>query len=457
MNPSYLYCEKIKSDILKDKHRPIYHFSPDNWMNDPIPFHNNDEYHIFFQYNPNGAFWDSIHWGHIFSKDLVHWYDLPIALSPTPNSIDRDGCFTGCVVEERNKYYIFYTGVPLLTPLTQTQCLAKSNDLIAWKKYKGNPLNVTKPDGYGECFRDPCVWKEKNNWYMIIGGENLQNKGGVSYLYRSNDLIDWQYIHTIFEGEEKRSGFDFECPDFFPLDDKYILLTSRHHTWWRVGTYHNYKFTVENFGTIDGGSLYAAKTMLDHKGRRILWGWIKEERSEAEQKDARWSGVLSLPREIFLRSDGMLGIKPVQEMEALRGNYKRFDEIFIANNTKILLNEIEGDSLEIVAKFSHSHAKKFGIMVTCKHDVSDGVEIYYDNERKTFLDMPFDLKENEDLTLHIFIDRSVIEVFANEIACQTFRSYAKNDDYQNIGLFSFGGSSKIDYVDSWEIRSIWRN
>src|SRR2546423_15364868 len=125
-----------------DPHRPISHFSPDHWMNDPIPFFWNGEYHLFFQHNPNGAFWGTMHWGHAVSRDLAHWQELPIALTPTPGGPDQDGCWTGCVVEEGGNFHILYTAIPHLTRphFDQAQCLATSTDLVHWEKYTGNPV-----------------------------------------------------------------------------------------------------------------------------------------------------------------------------------------------------------------------------------------------------------------------------------------------------------------------------
>ena len=140
-----------------DRNRPVYHFSPQNWMNDPIPFFTNGEYHIFFQYNPHGSFWGTMHWGHAISKDLIHWEELPVALTPSPDGIDKEGCFTGCIIKNNYKYYLFYTGVSQLNPLHHHQCLANSSDLISWEKYQNNPLNIKKHAGYGDCFRDPFV------------------------------------------------------------------------------------------------------------------------------------------------------------------------------------------------------------------------------------------------------------------------------------------------------------
>src|ERR1700730_19328620 len=82
--------------LAADPHRPQYHFlPPSNWMNDPNGLIQwKGQYHLFYQYNPFAPVWGSIHWGHTVSDDLVHWRDLPIALAPTPGTVDEYGVFS---------------------------------------------------------------------------------------------------------------------------------------------------------------------------------------------------------------------------------------------------------------------------------------------------------------------------------------------------------------------------
>ena len=65
------------------------------WINDPNGFSlYKGEYHLFFQYNPYDTVWDTMHWGHIKSRDLIRWERLPAALAPDME-YDRSGCFSG--------------------------------------------------------------------------------------------------------------------------------------------------------------------------------------------------------------------------------------------------------------------------------------------------------------------------------------------------------------------------
>src|SRR5713101_5584025 len=119
--------------LAADPHRPRYHFlPPSNWLNDPNGLIQwKRQYHLFYQYNPFAPVWGSIHWGHAISDDLVHWRDLPIALAPTPGF-----------------------------------------DVLA--------------------FRDHGVWKEDGTWYQVIGS-GIRSVGGTVFLYRSADLVHWDY------------------------------------------------------------------------------------------------------------------------------------------------------------------------------------------------------------------------------------------------------------------------
>ena len=213
---------------MVDHHRPTYHYlPPSNWMNDPNGLIQwRGQYHLFYQYNPNGAFHGTIHWGHAVSDDLVHWRDLPIALAPTPGGPDKDGVYSGCALDHDGVPTLMYTGVR-----PQVQCIARpadpnDPDLVAWKKHPGNPVIPDSPEGMEvEGFRDPFVWQEDDGWYCIVGS-GIVGTGGNILLYRSQDLVHWEYLHELCRGELAKTGRMWECPNFFPLGDKHVLLIS---------------------------------------------------------------------------------------------------------------------------------------------------------------------------------------------------------------------------------------
>src|SRR5580658_1601261 len=293
------------SKLAADPHRPQYHLLPAaNWMNDPNgPIYWNGKYHMFYQYNPNGAFWGDMHWGHAVSEDMVHWKHLPVALAPTPGGPDKDGVFSGCAVIDNGAVTAVYTGVN-----PETQCIATSGgDLTEWKKFAGNPVIAAPPAGLQVTgFRDPCVWKEGDTWLMAVGS-GFRGKGGAVLLYESKDLRHWNYLHPLVTGRMKAgpgakdpvdSGEMWECPDFFSIDGKHLLIHSTERVVkYLMGAYKDRQFFPESMGGIDHGSYYAARTTTNTGDRHILWGWLTESRTVEAQRAAGWSGVMSLPRD----------------------------------------------------------------------------------------------------------------------------------------------------------------
>src|SRR5262249_50516442 len=294
--------------------RPQFHLLPaHNWMNDPNgPIFFRGKYHMFHQYNPMGATWGSMHWAHATSDDMIHWQHEGIALAPTPGGPDQDGVFSGSAVLDNGRPTVIYTAVaPPASPSEatlrdgqhvwrETQCLAvaQDEDLRVWKKLPAPVIAGPPPGMEVTGFRDPCLWREGDKWMLILGS-GIRGKGGTILLYSSTDLRHWTYLHPLIEGDASGknatnpvdTGDMWECPDFFPLGTKHVLLISTMgKVRWKVGTYANQRFTAEKEGVVDWGSYYAAKTMLDKDSNRILWGWIPEARPDADLIAAGWAG-----------------------------------------------------------------------------------------------------------------------------------------------------------------------
>jgi beta-fructofuranosidase len=475
--------EPLQKKLAADPQRPCYHLMPPaNWMNDPNgPIFWKGQNHMFYQYNPNGAFWGSMHWGHAVSPDMVHWKHLPIALAPTPGGPDKDGCFSGCAVVDQGTPTFVYTGVS-----PEVQCLATSNDgMMTWRKFAGNPVVGAPPQGMEITgFRDPCAWRAGDEWYLAIGS-GIKDQGGMVLLYRSRDLIHWDYLHLLCKGrrDELLPGKDavstgemWECPDFFPLADKHALIVSTQGAViYSLGAYVNHYFHPEVQGKADlGDSYYAARSMEDEKGRRILWGWVKEGRSDAAQRAAGWSGVMSLPRVLTIGRDGTLGMAPAPAIAALRGQHQRFEGLAIVPGSFSLLKGVQGDSLEIQAEFEPGAAEAVGLTVRSAPGGQELTSITYnrntgrllvERERSSLsLDAergaqggPFALAEGETLKLQVFLDASVMEIFANDRACLTSRIYPSRSDSLALGTFGRGGEARLKALDVWEMRPISAN
>jgi beta-fructofuranosidase len=474
--------ERLSADIL----RPQFHFLPPaNWMNDPNgPIYWKGYYHLFYQYNPNGAYWGDMHWGHARSKDMVRWEHLPVALAPAPGGPDKDGCFSGSAFINNGIPTIVYTGVN-----PEVQCLATSDDqLINWKKLTGNPVIASPPPGLQVTgFRDPSIWRESGRWLMSVGA-GFKGQGGAVLIYSSQDLTNWDYRHTLFSGppfepndaahpgayDSVAAGDTWECPDFFPLGEKHCLLIStQSKVHFFTGAYADQKFQSESAGFADGSNLYyAAKSFVDSHGRRILWGWIREGRSDAAQRASGWAGVMSLPRVLSMDSQGALQIEPLPELAALRGKQYRIAAKELSGYAPV--SEFKGDSLEIHLEVDPGDAKEVGIAIRRSPDAAEETTIAYDvASRNVVLDTgrsslnadanrvihksPLELRSGEVLRLTVFVDASVVEVFANRRSCLTARIYPTRPDSLGVGLFARGGRARLQSMDAFEIQAISRN
>ncbi|MDO4901699.1 GH32 C-terminal domain-containing protein [Actinomyces sp.] len=202
-----------------DHWRPLAHYSPQtNWMNDPNGLvYLDGEYHMFYQYNPEGTQWGNMSWGHAVSTDLVHWEELDVAI---PYTADY-GVFSGSAVyDARNTSGLGTADNPPLVAVwtradnhngNQSQSLAYSTDKgRTWTTYNGGDpvLDIGSTE-----FRDPKVfWDETaGRWTMAVA---LSVDHQVAF-YSSDNLIDWTLRSTF--GPMGDTSAVWECPDLFPM------------------------------------------------------------------------------------------------------------------------------------------------------------------------------------------------------------------------------------------------
>jgi beta-fructofuranosidase len=454
-----------RQKLANDPHRPCFHFlPPSNWMNDPNGLiYWQGQYHMFYQHNPNNPFWGDIHWGHVVSDDLVHWKDLPPALIPDASPVDNGGCWSGCAIDNNGVPTFFYTGVK---NGVQGTCVATSDaDLIRWQKDEANPIVVApKLPGYNQTqYRDPYLWREGDTWHQVIGTE-VRGRGEV-LLYRSSNLRDWEYLHPLIPDEIRSSledGADIcECPNFFALGDKYVLIFSvwrnhvLHYPVAFVGEFKDLRFYPESMQRLDWGQYcFYAPLSFKTNDRRLMFGWLQEQRSKEEQIAAGWSGVMSLPRVLTIEN-GRLKLDFAPELQLLRKDELELSN-FALGNTQTL-EGMKSDRLELQATFSKSTAQHSGVIL---HHGDEKIVVAVDwstNElvvetpqqayRGTFAQL------TDKVDLHLFADNSVLELLANREVALTCRVYPKQTGGR-VELFSEGGS-QIVKLNAWTLASIW--
>ena len=293
------YEETVEKNIEKEE-RPEFHLcSRVGWMNDPNGFcYYKGMYHLFYQYYPYESKWGPMHWGHAVSNDLLHWEYLPAALAPD-EMYDRDGCFSGSALTlPDGRHLLVYTSVikerqenDVIRDI-QTQSLAVG-DGLDYQKYEKNPVLDERnlPEGASKFdFRDPKVWQNSDGTYSCVFGSALSNGDGQILLYGSRDGFEWEF-QKVLAANNGRFGKMWECPDFFPLDGKWVLLASPTDMLPQGFEYHNGNGSLCLIGTYDeqtqtfheesdqaidyGIDFYASQTTLAPDGRRIMIGWMQ--------------------------------------------------------------------------------------------------------------------------------------------------------------------------------------
>ena len=468
-------CRKLASDPL----RPQYHLlPPHNWMNDPNgPIYFGGRYHMFHQYNPKGAVWGNMHWAHATSPDMIHWQHESIAIAPTPGGPDSDGVFSGSAVLDNRIPAVIYTGVA--SPASdaeatlrdgvhswrETQCLAvaQDNDLRTWKKFP-EPILATPPPGLPVTgFRDPCLWRENNSWMLALGS-GTRDKGGMILLYASKDLHRWTYLHPLVQGTpaSKKTvnpvddGDMWECPDFFPMGDKHVLLISTMgKVRWKVGSYANQIFTPEKEGVVDWGSYYAAKSMLDENGNRILWGWIPETRPDPDLIAAGWAGVMSLPRVLSLNGQDELQMDIIPGIQNLYGEHttitseqpdhvrqKNLDSLRIHDLAAALVLQVRAPANEGALHLQSDS----GDFATISFLIQSGNR----QLRVSKQSAPIPGATGSPISIHLFLDGSVLEIFANKTTALTARVYQIPREPLRLQLENL----ELISLDSWQMKQI---
>lgn len=468
--------------------RPKYHFMPPaNWMNDPNGLvQHQGVYHLFYQHNPDAAVWGNIHWGHASSLDLVHWQHLPLALAPTSGGPDESGVWSGCMVEWDGLPTAVYTG---RRGETENVCLAISRDgLLTWEKHPRNPVITVPTELETEGFRDPYAWQENGRWKMVIGS-GIRGQGGAVLQYTSPDLLEWQYEGPLLVGDADQlepvwTGEMWECPNFFPLSDEHVLMISPMdlhpsrslYTLYMVGAYTGSTFQPRHIAKMDGGDVYfyAPQAFKDSQGRRIAMGWSREARSEKAAVQDGWAGVMTLPRLISIRADGQLTQQPVPEIQALRGEGRAWKDIPLpVDQGPVTLDGLAGDTLELEVIFhlgaaSENQEGELGLLVRRSPDDEEVTEIRVDLAAKVLVvdtlrsslssedypgayEIQMDLSGANLLTLRVFLDHSIIEVFANDVAVITTRVYPTRSSSTGIGFFARRNPGLIASLQAWEM------
>jgi sucrose-6-phosphate hydrolase SacC (GH32 family) len=466
--------------------RPAYHITSARqigWPFDPNgAIYWRGRYHLMWIAKRDG-------WAHASSADLIHWEMHPkqrLFYFSGKAFVNKDGDAT-----------VVYGGGA--DGVAIAAAVASDDKLDEWKlvSSKRGP-EEGDPDPNMFDLWDPCGWQDGENYYAIFGTHPHRSKPAT--VWKSSGLKKWNYVGPLLSREMPGvdSWEDISCPDIFKLGDKHMLLCIAHIKGARyyIGELKDGQFHPESHGRMNwpGGACFAPETLVDDKGRRIMWAWAMDDHRYRKQQTATgWAGTMTMPRELSLADDGTLVIKPVNEYESLRCNERKLEKVTVAAGSDKVLEKVSGDCLELMVDIRPGSDKPCGVKVRRSCDGEEETVISYDHGKKhlridvakssldkgivyhTFVqnydgknntpkasenllvtaqEAPFELKAGEPLRLRIFVDRTILEVFANDRQCMTQRIYPTRPDSVGVSLFSRDGKAAFTSVRAWDMAPI---
>lgn len=444
------------------------------------------EYHQFYQSRGE--------WGHAVSRDLVHWEHLPLAL--TKDALGS--AWSGSAVVDEHDTSGFFGGRPGLVAIfthskngIQSQSIAYSADQgRTWTKYAGNPVI---PNPGLKDFRDPKVFwhRPSQSWVMVVS-VNQQVR-----FYSSPDLKQWRMTGEFGRGQGSHAAV-WECPDLFELavegtkEKKWVLTVSVGNNattkgstaQYFVGRFDGRTFTNDNdpstvLWTDYGRDFYAAVSYSNipaSDGRRIWLGWMSNWRYPFSMPTAPWKGNMSIPRSLRLREVEGEGLRliqePIKELAALRrapitipkqqvsggndplkvisGVSYELEAVFkIVSNSKVGFRLRKGEDQETVVAYNPKTSR-----LTVDRTRSGAHDFEAGFAEKTYA--PLRLR-NGILKLHIFVDTSSIEVFANDGEVVMTNLIFPDPASDRLELWADGDGVTLNMARYFPMKSIWRD
>ena len=413
-------------------------------------------YHLHYIYEGR----DGVSWAHISSRDMVHWKWHPTTLTAATMG---HGLFSGTAFLTREgRPAIIYHG----EGSGRNQIAFAEDDLLErWSK----PIPVdpqTDSGGLPDMRHwDPDCWFDNGLYHAISGGKD-------PHLMTSTDLRHWDHLGHLLHERMPRLDVprdeDISCPNMFRLGDQWMLLCLSHWIGSRyyLGRFEEGRFLPESHGRLNwmcafqGGDedadLFAPESLQTPDGRRVMWAWSRVK--HRLQGISIQGSIQCLPRELSLPADGVLRIRPLRELECLRRDSRHERATTIEPSSRHHLHRISGDTLELRIVLQPGSAQRYGLEVHCDDEGRNGFPISFEPATQTLslgeTRIPLTLPSDEDLVLRVFIDKSLIEVFANDrVAALSPHRYGPGN--VGISLFSEGAATRVKELRSWKMRSIY--
>jgi len=513
-NPLLQQFSEARKGLASDRYRPIFHYvNPSGSLNDPngLCFWNGN-WHLFYQAYPEED--RRQHWGHAVSSDLVHWRDLPYAIYPGPEL----KVYSGSTLVDGDKVIAMYHGTMLgnmvaisSDPLLLNWEKVGDGAVIPLE----NPNGFTLPYSVF----DPCIWKKDGVYYSISGGRTLTGPGGApvrsNSLFRSRDLEHWEYVHQFVEDDRFTFiGDDGACPYFWPIGDKYMLNFFSHMSGgqYLLGDYdkENDKFHVTsagryNHGYGSPGGVHAPSVTPDGNGNLIIIFNM-----QSGYQTTGWNQIMSLPRKLTLLPDEVIGQEAAADYSSLHYNAKSIGRTALPANKEVLMKSVSGNAMEMEIEIDMKEAQmvELNVLRSPRKEEYTRIVIYKDKgfpgglnyiagdntaympddllaglkgeriqrsfARQSLISLEtaasstlsgvsirppetaaFSLGREEKVKLHVFIDKSIVEVFVNGVQCVAARVYPGRNDSLGVSLKSINKDAELTSLRSWQMKSIY--
>ncbi len=360
------------------------------------------------------------------------------------------GCFSGTAAElPDGRQLLIYTGVTRGPGgrERQAQCVAVG-DGLDYTKAPQNPVipgNSLPKELSPYDFRDPRIWKTEDGYRCVVGACTRKEHLGVILQYASEDGLNWRFVGELARNDGSH-GRMWECPDFFPLDGRWVLSVSPQDMLPVPGKYVSGNGTVCMIGDLDesgtrfratddqpvdfGMDFYAPQTVRTPDGRTVMIGWMQnwDTVGHPDEPDIPWHNQMTVPREIRIRG-GKLLQRPVRELDALRRNPLRGEGLRVDGSLDLpgLRGRVADLSLSVRAAEENAPCPDFTLCVARDGDLR--TELRYSAAEGTLtLDRTWSrIRRNYShvrscpigekggtVRLRVILDRFSVEAFAND-------------------------------------------
>ena len=290
----------------------------------------------------------------------------------------------------------------------------------------------------------------------MLGGDYNDVAGVALYEAPDDTLVNWRYQKLLYQKPRDVIRF-FECPNFFKVDNCWVLITSPYKTLeYIVGDFdlETLTFTPTDEGILDPGfttvpNFYASNILYDAQGRCILLGWAR-----GFAPGHGWNGCLALPRILTIGPDGRPEQTPLPQLQQLREERYRLANITF-DESGYLLPALQGDALEIQALLEPGEAT-VQVRLRRSADGQRSVDISYDGTvlNVAGTETPLTLGWKEPLKLQIFLDKTLLEVFVNGGRLAVTRVIDAPLEDTGVELVAHQGSASVIALEAWTMGAI---